>query len=119
MTTTMVVVSTNNARLNAEITANKLKLDGDAGTTYKLDYVRFVVKSGAVLRVEVEVEFTGDRTQVRNGRGIPGSIIARGDPVVSSSGKIGIGGASKHSLEAPTLRGQSSFPHADFFVSRA
>ncbi|CAM9360415.1 unnamed protein product, partial [Hapterophycus canaliculatus] len=50
--------------LNAEITGNKLKLDGDAGTTYKFDKVRFVVKSGAVLRVEVPVEFTGDRTQV-------------------------------------------------------
>ncbi|CAM9478802.1 unnamed protein product [Scytosiphon promiscuus] len=53
--------------LNAEITGNKLKLDGDAGTTYKFDKVRFVVKTGAVLRVEIPVEFTGDRTQTVNG----------------------------------------------------
>lgn len=47
-----------------EIPENKLKLDGDDGVTYKFDKVRFVVKSGAVLRVDVPVEFTGDRTQV-------------------------------------------------------
>lgn len=54
----------NNDRLNVEIPENKLKLDGDDGVTYKFDKVRFVVKSGAVLRVDVPVEFTGDRTQV-------------------------------------------------------
>ncbi|CAM9529765.1 unnamed protein product [Ectocarpus sp. 4 AP-2014] len=53
--------------LNVEIPENKLKLDGDDGVTYKFDKVRFVVKSGAVLRVEVPVEFTGDRTQVVHG----------------------------------------------------
>lgn len=42
-----------------EVAENKLKLDGDAGTTYTLEKVRFVVKTGAVLRVEVPVEFTG------------------------------------------------------------
>lgn len=47
-----------------EVAENKLKLDGDAGTTYKFDRVRFVVQSGAILRVDVPVEFTGDRTQV-------------------------------------------------------
>lgn len=45
--------------MNVEVTENKFKLDGDAGTTYKLEKVRFVVKTGAILRVEVPVEFTG------------------------------------------------------------
>eukprot|EP00903_Cladosiphon_okamuranus_P019379 g17819.t1 len=45
--------------VNVEVVENKLKLDGDAGTTYTLEKVRFVVKTGAVLRVEVPVEFNG------------------------------------------------------------
>eukprot|EP00752_Nemacystus_decipiens_P001324 g1314.t1 len=53
--------------VNVEVAGNKLKLDGDAGTSYTLEKIRFVVKSGAVLRVEVPVEFTGGDVRVESG----------------------------------------------------
>eukprot|EP00752_Nemacystus_decipiens_P003716 g3425.t1 len=60
--------------VNVEVAENKLKLDGDAGTTYKLERIRFVVKTGAILRVEVPVEFTsGDVSLEGAGGPVPGA----------------------------------------------
>lgn len=43
-----------------EITGNRLKLTGDATTTYKLHNARFVVGEDGVFRSDVPIEFTGD-----------------------------------------------------------
>lgn len=43
-----------------EITANRLKLVGDATTAYKLDNARFSVGEDGVFRSDVPMELTGD-----------------------------------------------------------
>lgn len=47
------------------VVANKLKLKGDEDVVHMLTNVRFVVNEGAILRVNVPVDFTGDDGQVR------------------------------------------------------